>query len=400
MKRIAFIVLLCGIILLSFTAVAEGRTISGQGKSSLPVDENGKVILNFSADNVTGNRPSNTSEELFSLTMEDSAVPFAEIDWDSPVDEVIAITGGQLADNQTDIEQEIILPGISEPQIAVYHIGENGLNSVSVIVEGNIKKTTELKDSPQAQSLIEIVQSYYNTQDADEKMGYTWGPTYFYKSTVTDVALGYFPSGKKYDFGIVFYKASAFDNSLFRDDTLYVMSTDYDGTLYYAADASRLKRVTVSVGNADIDVCFSDAINMYGSSQSLLNALPYFRFVFIYIGRVNPEGANTFIFTLNKKLYQFTIPEDKITISNNGGTYISQYSFIIGKDNAEFMDAFVNAEGDVPFEMRRDERFRVSFSINKDWVKAAEEDWGNFKQAGGLSPFYGLASDETPLKVY
>jgi len=399
MKRIVSIVLLFGMILLLYTAVAEETTISGQGKSSLPLDENGKVILNVPVVNGTGSRPSNT-DESFSLTMEDSAVPFAEIDWDSSVDEVMAITGGQLADNQIDVEQEIILPGISEPQIAVYHIGENGLESVSVLLKSGVKKATDLKDDTQAQALIEIAKSFYNTQDADEEMSYSWGPTYFYKSGITDIALGYLPNGKKYDFGIIFYKASVFDHSVFRDDSLYVMSTDYDGTLYYAANASRLKRITVSVGNTDMDVVFSSAVNMYGSSKSLTNALPYFRFVFVYIGKANPEGANTFIFTLNKKLYQFTIPESKITISNNNGTYMSQYSFIIGKDNSEFMDAFVNASDDVPFEMRRDESFRVSFSISKDWVKAVEEDWNNFKQAGGLSPFFSLASDEAPLVVY
>ena len=256
MKRIVSIVLLFGMILLLYTAVAEETTISGQGKSSLPLDENGKVILNVPVVNGTGSRPSNT-DESFSLTMEDSAVPFAEIDWDSSVDEVMAITGGQLADNQIDVEQEIILPGISEPQIAVYHIGENGLESVSVLLKSGVKKATDLKDDTQAQALIEIAKSFYNTQDADEEMSYSWGPTYFYKSGITDIALGYLPNGKKYDFGIIFYKASVFDHSVFRDDSLYVMSTDYDGTLYYAANASRLKRITVSVGNTDMDVVFS-----------------------------------------------------------------------------------------------------------------------------------------------
>ena len=50
--------------------------------------------------------------------------------------------------------------------------------------------------------------------------------------------------------------------------------------------------------------------------------------------------------------------------------------------------------------MRGDERFKVSFSIEPEWIKALKEDWNRFKQAGGLSPFFSLVSDEAPMAVY
>ena len=391
MKRILLLTIMC-FSALTFFAYAEDV-----------IRADTDTLVEVPVYNGTGDRPNVNVviEEPFSLTMEDSAIPFAELDWDLTADEVISVTGGQLADNQTDVEQEIKLPGISDPRTVVYHIGENGLDSVSVILDSNIKKAVDLESDSQAFALIQIAKAYYNTQDADEMMSYTWGPTYFYKSTVSDLVLGYIPYGKKYNFGMIFTKAASFDQSIFRDDSLYDMSTEYDGTLLYAADASRLERVNLKLDqNTNFDVVFSDGVYMFGASKSVLNAIPYYRLIIVYIGNADPKDVKTLIFTVDEKLYQFTIPDNMIVYQANNGSYLYQCSIVIGDQSSEFMDAFVNASGDIPFEMRRDKYFRVLFDINKEWIHAIEEDWKNFKQAGGMSPFYSLAADETPLTVY
>ena len=393
MKRIIFIMLLFGIFL-TFFAYAETETIYG----SIPLDKTGDTKIDLPSVDGTGSRPNIGNEESFSLTMEDSVVPFANIQWGVSIDEVINITNGQLSDNQTEIKQEIVMPGINDPQNALYCFGDEGLESVSIIIETK-KKAGSIAAHSDGNALIDIADKYFNTKDADEMMCFTGETLYCYKSIISDVAVGYIPNEKDYYFGISFNKPAEFDQSIFRNDSLYTMTTESNGTLDYNALSSRPVMLNIDE-KYKIKVAFTSGVQMHGAGLTPINSIPRFRMVMVYMGLAEPKTVKTILFTIDNKLYQFTVPENYISGNkSDNGLYRYQYSLMMGRNNAEFMDALANTGKDVKVEMRGD-NFNVSFPFIEKARIPVIEDWENFKKAGGLAPLYGLAADETQLTVY
>lgn len=394
MKRFLSIILLCGVILFSLSSNAENTTVYG----SIPLEQTGDTALELPDVNGTGSRSSSSAEKSFSFTMEDSALPFVEIEWDSTVDEVIEITGGQFAANRTEVEEEIVVPGINDSQIAVYHFGDEGLESVSISIETKMKAGS-ISDNPNSKALIQIADQYFDTQDADEMMCYMGDTLYCYKSIVSDVAVGYIPNDKGYYFGISFYKPASFDQSVFRDDSLYTMTTENNGTLDYNAVSSRPVMLNINE-KYKIQIAFTSGVQMHGAGLTPVNAVPRFRMVMVYIGLAEPDKVNTIIFTVDNKLYQFTVPDNCISgrLSDNG-LYRYQYSILVGKYNTEFMEALANTTKDVNVEMRGD-GFNISFPFIEKARIPVLQDWENYKKAGGLAFLYGLTADETPLTIY
>ena len=141
---------------------------------------------------------------------------------------------------------------------------------------------------------------------------------------------------------------------------------------------------------------------MHGAGLTPVNALPRFRMVMmVYMGLAEPRNVNTILFTVENKLYQFTIPDRYISggYRSDSGLYRCQYSILIGRKNTEFMEALANTVKEVKVEMRGD-----SFSISFPFIEKARipvlQDWDNYKKAGGLAFLYGLTADETPVTIY
>ena len=196
MRRIVSAYLLWGMIFLMLFSAAEEALADG----SVSVDQEGAATFDLPFVNGTDSSPDVPAEAAFALTMEDSVLPFAEIDWGAAMDDVLAVTAGQIAANETEVEQEVVLPGIRDALTAVYHFGDTGLESVSVVLETK-KKTGSMSGNPDADALVRIADRFFNTQDADEMMRYNADSFYCYKSLISDVLVGYIPNGKEYRFG-------------------------------------------------------------------------------------------------------------------------------------------------------------------------------------------------------
>lgn len=391
--------LICGLLFclmfIPSTTLAEGANIYG----AVPLDNVADVELELPSANGTGNRPTVENGDSFSLTMEESALPFVEIAWDASMEEVIDLTGGQLSENQFDVIQTISIPHFNEPQTAVYHLGDSGLESVSIILQDGISSAGDVGKEPAGKILINLMGDFFNTTDADKMMRLKGEAYYCYKSVVSDVVLGFIPDGKSYKFGIVFNKPASFDQSIFRDDTMYAMTTESNGTLDYNAVSSRT--VTLNINEQyKIQVAFTSGVQMHGAGLTSVNCIPRFRVVFVYYGLAEPKDVNTIIFTVDNQLYQFTVPDGYISGGyRDEGIYRYQYSLLMGEKNAEFMEALANTDKEVNVELRG-EGFNISFPFIDKARKPVIEDWNNFKLAGGIAPLYGLAADETPMTIY
>ena len=284
MKRLIFLVIICS-ILLSLFAYAENTTVYDPDTLFyLPVYNGG-----------TGSRPSISTKGAISLTMDESAIPFAPIEWGTSMDKVVRITDGHVEDNI--IESEVLIAGIKEPLKAIFHFEENQLESVSILYENGIRKAGNLKSHPIGNALIQFVDDYFNTKDADKMMRYSGDAIYIYKSIISDVVLGYIPNGKKYDFGMIFYKASSFDNSIFQDASMYDVAYEHDGTIDYNANSTRNDQLNISE-QYKMNVGFACGIIVFGSSVTHINTLPRFRLVFYYSANVEPKMSIWFVLKL------------------------------------------------------------------------------------------------------
>ena len=261
-------------------------------------------------------------------------------------------------------------------------------------------KAGSVQELSKGQALIKAAAAFYDTQDAEEMMRYKGEALYCYKSTVSDAALGFIPSAGKYDFGAVFYRPAAFDESIFRDAAMYAMTTEPNGTLDYNAAASRPVMLNISK-DYKMQVTFTSGVQMHGASLSQVNALPRFRLVFVYFGLAEPKDVNTIIFTVDDRLYQFTLPANYISSSYDPGKGLYRYqgSIVIGRNGSALMNALVSTGREVQVEVRGT-GFNIRFPLIAKAIAPLVEDWNNFKRAGGASALYRLAADETPVTVY
>lgn len=336
----------------------------------------------------------------YTLTLHESALPFAQLQWGATPAEVLAAIGAD-GEAKGDIEAKLAVPGLAEPLPVRFHFAAGALASVSVTAESGVRTAGKFQETEAGKQLLACLLSYYAEDAGDNRLVLTSDQNHGIKSTVTDAIVGYIREGDTFRLGAELTPPAAFDETLYRSGSDYT-STIADGTTNYFVNMNRMTIFRTQYSkNERYDQSsnvFTDKIEMLGSNVSVVNAIPRFFLSFAYGGLVDPTGIETFTFMIDGTMYQCSgFKHSKATVSQYRD-YTQQFFIIIGECNAPLMEAIAATKGTVKVEIRGG-NFLLSVDMPAKARKVLADDWVLFKKAGGAAPFYQRICGEVPMLV-
>ena len=352
----------------------------------------------------TGTRP--TASQWDTYLINASIVPFAPLQWGMTQEEVAAATDAQPTGAEDRLQSTIAIPGIEGEAIVNYIFTPAGLDKVLVFTRDAVNTAVDFLTLPAGAVLQDKANQFFETGSPDAHKTNAQNPPLYntFLCTVSDIAAGYIELDGSYHLGIGFYRPAVFSESLIRNSDRYFLTLDATGDTLYVTPAEKMNGFDTDY-TRDPDrmhtfCAFFSKIQVVMSRVSDMNVVPQFAFGFNYAGQVLPKNVDRFGFQVDGVYYEFnpkTTTKASVTQYNE---YQQQFWFVIGQENAPFMNALTNTSGTVNVQI-----FGDGFSLRFDMPQASRQqladDWRLFRQANGHAPFFLLMNRpfEKPCRI-
>ena len=337
----------------------------------------------------------------YTLTMESSDLPFADLKWGASPSEALAAIGAT-GDVTGDFTASIIINGFDAPLPIRFDFVGGGLDSVTITAKEGLRVSGAFLETVEGKNLHDFVNAFYMPDDATLRLCATSNACYGYKSVFSDCIVGYIFRNGSYDLGVEFSKSVRFDESLFRGGNDYTITTSSSGDTVYFPDWNRCAMFDTDYSlNSKYDRspnAFASRVYLSGSGLSVENCFPNFAIYYSYGGKANPTGIKEFLFTVDNVLYQFTAKAASKAQVTPYKDYSQDFYITIGEHNAVFMEALAVTKKTVSVEIRGD-NFQLRFDLPKKAITQLVEDWDVYKQSNGTAPFYMRLTGENQVII-
>lgn len=136
----------------------------------------------------------------YTLTLHESALPFAQLQWGATPAEVLAAIGAD-GEAKGDIEAKLAVPGLAEPLPVRFHFAAGALASVSVTAESGVRTAGKFQETEAGKQLLACLLGYYAEDAGDNRLVLTSDRNHGIKSAVTDAIVGYIREGDTFRLG-------------------------------------------------------------------------------------------------------------------------------------------------------------------------------------------------------
>ena len=247
------------------------------------------------------------------FTLDTSALPFADIQWDVKVNNLAKALDvkAEKAGKNSILNSTVSIDGFGEGLPVVYTFRNNKLASVRVMIRPDYGSDSGFFEKAEGKQLRNYIERFIGAHPSHTYASETAG----YQYTVTDVtemSYGVMQNGNTLDLAIEFFPAQKYDTSaLEKNKKIEKKASDNGSVVFYDSDPFLFTHDLTSKANRFSYSCFQWYIMMYNAGKTP-GRMPALYFSFTYCGTDDSSGVKQLRFTVDDEIFTFALRSPEI----------------------------------------------------------------------------------------